>query len=86
MPGKLVKVLVKPGQTVNLGQPMVVMEAMKMEHSIVAPCGGVVMGGEGLHVGGQVEDGQVLLHVVSEEEYNKVMEESAKMAAAAGAA
>jgi 3-methylcrotonyl-CoA carboxylase alpha subunit len=66
MPGKVVKVLVKAGQSVTLGQPLVVMEAMKMEHTVVAPCDGSVEGTESLHVGGQVEDRQVLLRVVAE--------------------
>jgi acetyl/propionyl-CoA carboxylase alpha subunit len=66
MPGKVVKVLVKGGQSVTLGQPLVVMEAMKMEHTVVAPCDGFVEGTESLHVGGQVEDRQVLLRVVAE--------------------
>ncbi len=36
MPGQVVKVLVKEGQAVQEGDVLVVMEAMKMEHSIVA--------------------------------------------------
>lgn len=40
MPGKVTQVLVKSGQTVEKGQPLIVMEAMKMENEIRAPQGG----------------------------------------------
>jgi 3-methylcrotonyl-CoA carboxylase alpha subunit len=42
MPGSVVSVLVKVGDTVTKGQPLIVMEAMKMEHTIVAPLAGKV--------------------------------------------
>ena len=42
MPGKIVAVMVKPGQKVDKGTPLVVLEAMKMEHTIAAPADGVV--------------------------------------------
>jgi 3-methylcrotonyl-CoA carboxylase alpha subunit len=42
MSGTIVKVNVKPQDTVNAFAVLAVMEAMKMEHSIVAPYGGVV--------------------------------------------
>jgi 3-methylcrotonyl-CoA carboxylase alpha subunit len=42
MPGSVVSVLVKPGDTVIKGQALIVMEAMKMEHTIVAPFAGKV--------------------------------------------
>ncbi|MFQ3662297.1 MAG: acetyl-CoA carboxylase biotin carboxylase subunit [Chloroflexaceae bacterium] len=42
MPGTLIKVLVSEGETVREGQPLVVLEAMKMEHTVVAPYDGVV--------------------------------------------
>ncbi|EDO44778.1 predicted protein, partial [Nematostella vectensis] len=42
MPGNIVKVLVEPGQEVEQGQVLVVMEAMKMEHSIRSPKAGVI--------------------------------------------
>ncbi|MCC6623859.1 MAG: biotin/lipoyl-binding protein [Deltaproteobacteria bacterium] len=37
MPGKVVKVLVQPGDVVTKGQPLLVVEAMKMEHALKAP-------------------------------------------------
>jgi 3-methylcrotonyl-CoA carboxylase alpha subunit len=42
MPGKVLKVLVAEGQPVEHGDPLIVLEAMKMEHVIVAPADGVV--------------------------------------------
>jgi biotin carboxyl carrier protein len=42
MPGKLLAVRVKVGDSVHAGQPLAVIEAMKMENEIVAPLGGVV--------------------------------------------
>lgn len=37
MPGKIVRVLVAAGQAVSAGEPLVVLEAMKMEHTMKAP-------------------------------------------------
>jgi 3-methylcrotonyl-CoA carboxylase alpha subunit len=37
MPGKIVQVLVKPGDSVKRGAPLAVLEAMKMEHTLSAP-------------------------------------------------
>lgn len=42
MNGTLVTLLVEPDQEVEKGQPLLIMEAMKMEHSIVAPAAGKV--------------------------------------------
>ena len=42
MPGNILKVNVSVGQTVKAGQVLVVLEAMKMENEIMAPCDGVV--------------------------------------------
>ncbi len=42
MPGAVVSVLVKPGDKVAKGQALIIMEAMKMEHTIVAPFDGKV--------------------------------------------
>jgi 3-methylcrotonyl-CoA carboxylase alpha subunit len=43
MPGKILSFLVKAGDKVSKGQPLAVMEAMKMEHTIAAPADGVVL-------------------------------------------
>ncbi len=42
MPGRIIAVLVEPGQQVRRGAPLVVLEAMKMEHTITAPADGTV--------------------------------------------
>ncbi len=42
MPGKIIALLVEPGSRVEKGAPLLVMEAMKMEHSICAPAAGTV--------------------------------------------
>ncbi len=60
MPGKLVAFLAQAGDTVSKGQPLAVMEAMKMEHTISSPRDGKVA--ELLFaVGDQVTDGAELL-------------------------
>ena len=60
MPGKIVAVLVAPGDSVATGAPLMVMEAMKMEHTIAAPHAGVV-DAVLYTVGDQVADGVPLL-------------------------
>ena len=42
MPGRIVKVLVAPGDTVALRQALVVVEAMKMENELRAPRAGII--------------------------------------------
>ncbi|KAH7479727.1 Methylcrotonoyl-CoA carboxylase subunit alpha, mitochondrial [Phytophthora ramorum] len=42
MPGKIIKVLVKNGDSITADQPLLIMEAMKMEHVIRAPRDGTV--------------------------------------------
>lgn len=42
MPGRIVRVLVKPNERVSARQPLVVVEAMKMENELRAPRGGTV--------------------------------------------
>lgn len=37
LPGLILKILVKPGETVKAGQNLVIMEAMKMENDVQAP-------------------------------------------------
>ncbi|MFT4103036.1 MAG: hypothetical protein QM674_18780, partial [Burkholderiaceae bacterium] len=60
MPGKVIALLVEPGARVVTGQPLVVMEAMKMEHSISAPGNGKVVSLR-YAVGDQVGEGDLLL-------------------------
>jgi 3-methylcrotonyl-CoA carboxylase alpha subunit len=42
MPGKIIQVLTQPGVSVKKGEPLIILEAMKMEHTISAPADGVV--------------------------------------------
>ena len=42
MPGRVVKLLVKAGDTVRKGQALLILEAMKMEHTLVSPRDGVI--------------------------------------------
>jgi 3-methylcrotonyl-CoA carboxylase alpha subunit len=42
MPGQVLQVMVTVGAVVRRGQPLVIVEAMKMEHTILAPMDGVV--------------------------------------------
>jgi len=60
MPGKIVAVLIEAGQQVVKGAPLLIMEAMKMEHTITAPDDGVI---DSLlyQVGDQVSEGAQLL-------------------------
>ena len=64
MPGKVVSFAVKAGDAVSKGQPLAVMEAMKMEHTIAAPADGVVE--ELLYApGDQVSEGAELLRLTA---------------------
>ncbi len=60
MPGKVVSVSVKAGDTVRKGQTLLVLEAMKMEHALAAPFDGVVAELAAV-AGGQVSEGVVLV-------------------------
>jgi 3-methylcrotonyl-CoA carboxylase alpha subunit len=42
MPGVVLKILVKPGDVVTKGTPLLILEAMKMEHAIVAHTDGTI--------------------------------------------
>lgn len=62
MPGKIISISVKAGDTVEKGQPLLVMEAMKMEHTISAPANGRVE--EVFYgVGDQVTEGAELVSI-----------------------
>ncbi|MDT0499532.1 MULTISPECIES: acetyl/propionyl/methylcrotonyl-CoA carboxylase subunit alpha [unclassified Halomonas] len=66
MHGTVVALLVEPGQRVEKGMPLMVMEAMKMEHTMAAPADGHV---ESFHfaAGDTVGQGDVLLEFAPEE-------------------
>ncbi|MDP3378642.1 MAG: acetyl/propionyl/methylcrotonyl-CoA carboxylase subunit alpha [Brevundimonas sp.] len=67
MPGKVVAVPVKAGDPVKKGQPVVVIEAMKMEQALTAPYDGVVES-IGYSVGDQVGADAVLAVVTARDE------------------
>ncbi|HEX7176850.1 MAG TPA: biotin/lipoyl-containing protein [Pyrinomonadaceae bacterium] len=62
MPGKVVRVLVELGQEVEAGQPVVVVEAMKMQNELKSPKAGAVVA---LHaaVGATVNSGDILAEI-----------------------
>jgi 3-methylcrotonyl-CoA carboxylase alpha subunit len=60
MPGRVIQLLVAPGEAVRRGQPMMVIEAMKMEHTIAAPRDGVVAAVH-YRAGDPVEEGAELI-------------------------
>ncbi len=66
MPGNVVRVGAVSGERVRSGQPIVVLEAMKMEHQIVAPTDGLVAEVR-VAAGDQVQAGDVLAVVDGEE-------------------
>jgi len=59
MPGKVVRVLVAVGDTVEIGQGIVVVEAMKMQNELKAPRAGTVIG-VAAKLGATVTAGEVL--------------------------
>ena len=67
MNGRLVKVAVEEGEAVEAGQRLAVVEAMKMEHALVAPHAGVVRDLMA-NVGDQVEMGERIMQVEKEEQ------------------
>jgi len=62
IPGLISRILVEPGVAVTAGQPLVILEAMKMENEIRAPFDGVVQS-VGVAVGQTVLRNTVLVEV-----------------------
>jgi len=60
MPGKIIQVHVKAGQRVRRGEPLIVLEAMKMEHTLTAPRDTVIETVEAA-TGDQIVEGAVLV-------------------------
>ena len=64
MPGKVIAVLVKPGEPVTRGAALLILEAMKMEHTICAPFEGTVTAVH-FQAGEQVSEGAELLSLAA---------------------
>ncbi len=62
MPGKVMKINVAMGDHVSEGDVLLIMEAMKMEVEIKAPCGGTITS-VGVEVGNQANGGQELASI-----------------------
>ncbi|MFT4100208.1 MAG: biotin carboxylase N-terminal domain-containing protein [Burkholderiaceae bacterium] len=62
MPGRVLELMVSEGQAVTRGQPLLVLEAMKMEHRIAAPTDGTVRAVK-VAVGEQVANGAALIEI-----------------------
>ena len=66
MPGRVVRILVEPGDTVAAGQGLAVVEAMKMENEVASPAAGVVSAVPAA-AGDRVEAGGVLVVVSTDD-------------------
>jgi geranyl-CoA carboxylase alpha subunit len=62
MNGRVVAVLVKPGEAVIAGQPVMTLEAMKMEHVHVAPIAGAILAID-VAEGEQVTTGKIVVEI-----------------------
>jgi 3-methylcrotonyl-CoA carboxylase alpha subunit len=60
MPGKVIALVATPGAKVDMGAPLLILEAMKMEHTICAPAAGTIKAFR-YAVGEQVADGAELV-------------------------
>jgi propionyl-CoA carboxylase alpha chain len=67
MPGKVIEMRVSAGQTVSKGELLLTLEAMKMEHPVIASGDGVITEVR-VAPGEQVAAGQVLLLIEASEE------------------
>lgn len=66
MPGRIISVSVAAGDRVTKGQKLLTLEAMKMEHGLVAPFDGEVVELHGVE-GGQVSEGTLLVKIAKAE-------------------
>ena len=62
MPGKIIEIFVSNGDEVKSGQKILILEAMKMENEIVAPCDGPIKLGK-IEKGGEAKANQVLFSI-----------------------
>ena len=62
MPGKILKIMNKKGAKVKAGDTLIILEAMKMEHTIKASDQGIISD-LFVKVGDQVENGSLLMKI-----------------------
>jgi 3-methylcrotonyl-CoA carboxylase alpha subunit len=62
MPGKILKLCVEPGQKIEAGDSLVIMEAMKMEHTIKSTVNGTLVNFH-VNVGQLIEGGKELFEI-----------------------
>ncbi len=60
MPGLILDIMVKPGDEVAIDTPLLILEAMKMENSIISPRAGVIKSVSGIK-GNTVDKGELLI-------------------------
>jgi biotin carboxyl carrier protein len=61
IPGTIVEVMAKPGQKLDWGAPLLVLEAMKMRNEVVSPRKGLVVAAVHVSPGDVVMKGQLLV-------------------------
>ena len=66
MPGRIISVDVRQGDSVTKGQKLLTLEAMKMEHSLIAPFDGIVAELNAAE-GAQVTEGTLLARIEKKE-------------------
>lgn len=69
MPGKIIKVFIEEGQSVKKGDSLIILEAMKMEHTIKASFDGVI--DKVFYKNGELVDGGVELVSLDKRELNE---------------
>jgi 3-methylcrotonyl-CoA carboxylase alpha subunit len=65
MPGRVIELIAAPGAKLAKGAPLLVLEAMKIEHTILAPSAGTLRGFK-VAAGEQVGEGMELVDFVAE--------------------
>ena len=75
MPGTVIALLAQPGARVTKGTPLLILEAMKMEHTLTAPAAGVINGFR-FGVGDQVGDGAELVDFAVDPDQSRVVAEA----------
>jgi biotin carboxyl carrier protein len=72
MPGKVVQIVKEDGAAVTAGEAVIIMEAMKIEHTLRAPFAGIVAL-EGVSEGESVSLGALLARIVPDEEEGEAL-------------